>query len=515
MRKPIFLSLMGLALMVAVLPWGGNLAFGNAGPPGVTFYANSPSGGTTGTALRKFVDRLPGVGAANANNLGQYIPIAVPDTLTYPGCDYYQIGIKAYTKKVHTDLPKASKFRGYVDLGTGLPPVQQYLGPLIVADRDRPVRVTMTNQLGTGAAGNLPLPVDTTLLGAGTGPLGAPLPNPPYTPTGFYTQNRTAIHNHGAFTPWISDGTPYQWFTPAGETTTPYLKGASFHNVPDMPDPGAGKQTLYYTNQQSARLLFYHEHAVGITRLSVYAGVAAGYLIHDPVEDDLIDGTNNTGVNPGLAKIIPDQGGGPYKWGIPLVIQDKSFVPQDWSTVQDTKWNSAWGVYGDLYFPHIYEPNQALIAVDPSGMNPYGRWDYGPWVQPNILAPGEVPAPALTAVQPLPGTDVDHPENYPTSVTPESFMDVMMVNGTVYPYLTVQPKAYRFRILNASNDRFLNLQLYLDASGGGTGATATSIVDLTTGSLTAIGVTNRGSGYVRPPGINITGGGGSAPWLPP
>ena len=72
---------------------------------------------------------------------------------------------------------------------------------------------------------------------------------------------------------------------------------------------------------------------------------------------------------------------------------------------------------------------------------------------------------------------MNNPQNYPTSVVPESFMDVMMVNGTVYPYLTVEPKAYRFRILNACNDRFLNLQLYLDASGGGTGATATAIVD--------------------------------------
>ena len=161
-----------------------------------------------------------------------------------------------------------------------------------MAQRDRPVRLKVTNQLGTGAAGNLFLPVDTTLNGAGEGPLGPA--------GGYYTQNRTAIHNHGAFTPWISDGTPHQWFTPAGETGN-YLKGVSFQNVPDMPDPGAGSQTLYYTNQQSGRLMFYHDHASGITRLNVYAGMAAGYLIHDPVEDDLIDGTNNTGVNPGLA----------------------------------------------------------------------------------------------------------------------------------------------------------------------------------------------------------------------
>ena len=63
MRKPIFLLLMGLALMVAVLPWGGNLAFGNTGPAGVTFYANSPSGGSHGNGMRKFVDSLPGLSA--------------------------------------------------------------------------------------------------------------------------------------------------------------------------------------------------------------------------------------------------------------------------------------------------------------------------------------------------------------------------------------------------------------------------------------------------------------------
>jgi FtsP/CotA-like multicopper oxidase with cupredoxin domain len=42
-------------------------------------------------------------------------------------------------------------------------------------------------------------------------------------------------------------------------------------------------------------------------------------------------------------------------------------------------------------------------------------------------------------------------------------MDTPIVNGTAYPYLEVEPKAYRFRILNAGNDRFLNLQLYVAA----------------------------------------------------
>ena len=114
-----------------------------------------------------------------------------------------------------------------------------------------------------------------------------------------YTQNRADLHLHGGLTPWISDGTPHQWVTPVGEPT-PYKKGVSFQNVPDMigpgktvPAPAAGdaKGTYYYPNQQSARLMFYHDHAYGITRLNVYAGEAAGYLLVDQVEDDLIDGT--------------------------------------------------------------------------------------------------------------------------------------------------------------------------------------------------------------------------------
>ena len=53
-----------------------------------------------------------------------------------------------------------------------------------------------------------------------------------------------------------------------------------------------GCQTFYYTNQQSARLMFYHDHSWGITRLNVYAGEAAGYLITDDTEKKLVaDGT--------------------------------------------------------------------------------------------------------------------------------------------------------------------------------------------------------------------------------
>lgn len=467
MYRVRFLMLVGLAVVMAALPWGIGSAYGNAGPAGTTFYANSPSGGTTGTAMRKFVDSLPGLGAANANNLGQFIPVAVPDTTTYPGSDYYQIGITEHTEKMHSDLPKATRLRAYVDLGGAAP--HQSWGPMIVAKRDRPVRIKFTNMLGIGAAGNLFIPVDGTIMGAGMGPDGMTS----------YTQNRTAVHLHGGFTPWISDGTPHQWFTPAGEAG--YTQGVSLQNVPDMPNPGAGSNTIYYPNQQSARLMFYHDHAWGITRLNVYAGVFAAYLITDPVEDNLIA----TGV-------IPNNGGGVYNYGIPLIIQDKTFVPQDIAT-QDSKWDTAnWGAPGDLWFPHVYEPNQTLAG----GMNDYGRWDFGPWVWPNITAPVKKAANAL------PGTTADNPAGYNKSAVPESFMDTPIVNGCAYPYLAVQPTAYRFRVLNACNDRYLNLQLYrADTGGGGTGAFAT--VNLTATSVGALALVNPGMGYTTVPTVTI------------
>ena len=704
-----------------------------------------------GTGIRKFVDSLPGLGAANANNLGQYIPVAIPDQTTYPGSDYYEIELRQYTEQMHSDLPPTT-LRGYVQVNTSDPTVSKphYMGPMIIAQKDRPVRVKFTNKLPTGAGGDLFIPVDTTAMGAGMGPQntvtsvtldspgsgyatapavsfsGGGSPTTPatavatmavsslsiispgtgftseptvvftggnspatnasatavltgdvvtavnvtnpgsgytsspvvsFTPgtttatatatlklgsvtlvsggsgytsvptvtlsgggfttpasvtavvnvngtiTGFtvtnegagytaaptivvsggggagaialpnmvvdtitltsggsgyvtaptvfitggaepavsasatatvsggvlssvtltnkgngytsapvitlaggggsgaaieatmildavtltnggagyssapsvaftgggplgaapattatatavvtlagtmdqYTQNRASVHLHGGVTPWISDGTPHQWITPADEMT-PYPKGVSARNVPDMPDPGPGSMTFYYTNQQSARLMFYHDHAYGITRLTVYSGQAAGYLIEDPIEKNLV-----------AAGIIPsDQ--------IPLIIQDKTFVPKpEQLAAQDPTWDSAkYGGQGSLWFPHVYMPNQN--PFDPMGMNAMGRWDYGPWFWPPFNpANGPVPNPYYTpgGMEPpeIPGTP--NP-----SLVPEAFMDTPVVNGTAYPYLEVQPKPYRFRILNACNDRSLNLQLYLAKSGG-------------------------------------------------
>jgi FtsP/CotA-like multicopper oxidase with cupredoxin domain len=413
-----------------------------------------------GTGIRKFVDGLPGLGAGTANNLGQYIPVANPDTISYPRSDYYVIALVEYTEKMHSDLPPTT-LRGYVQLNNGTDPQTRhntivpapvhYMGPLIIAQRNRPVRIQFRNMLPTGAGGNLFIPVDTTYMGAGMGPRGrVPGADP------FFKQNRATVHLHGGVTPWISDGTPHQWTTPAGEQTL-YPRGVSVRYVPDM-DGGVeppGWLSFYYTNQQSARLMFIHDHAYGITRLNVYAGEAAAYLVQDPVEQALV-----------AAGTIPaDQ--------IPLVIQDRTFVPDNATpytslvgtfasqlAAQDPTWDTKrYGGYGQLWFPHVYMPNQN--PYDIAGVNAMGRWDYGPWTWPPFsgIQHGPRPNPYYDPAN-APWEPPEIPGVPSTSGVPEAFMDTPIVNGTAYPVLHVKPKAYRFRILNVCNDRALNLQLY-------------------------------------------------------
>ena len=404
-----------------------------------TLDPTTPRGG-----MRKFVDKLPGLTAAGTNNLGQYIPVAAGETVMFSGqpADYYEIALVEFTEKMHSDLP-ATRLRGYVQLSTatvpgarvplvqidGTTPVRMpdgtqafgvdkphYLGPVIVAQgrahgvagpagEPKPVRIKFYNLLPAGSGGNLFLPVDETVPGSGLGPA---LPG---TAGDKFTQNRATVHLHGNNTVWISDGNTHQWITPADEAT-PYPKGVSARNVPDMLDANgtdvqcdvapAGKNssgclTFFYTNAQSARLQFYHDHAHGITRLNVYAGEAAGYVLTDAVEQDLINGTNVSGVN----GIEPDgtPTAGTFKQvlpglGIPLVIQDKTWVDAETIFAQDPTWNSGTGprdpgtgritgaVTGDLWFPHVYM--SAQNPWDLGGVNAFGRWHYGPWFNPPV-----------------------------------------------------------------------------------------------------------------------------------
>ena len=469
--------------------------------------------------IHKFVDSLPGLTAAGVNGVGQFIPLAVANT-PYSSPygttnDYYEIGLVEYLEQMHTNLPNKTKIRGYVQIvpsgysgavalttangcamnvtngagqqmyGLGKP---HYLGPLILATSQRAVRLKFMNLLPKGALGNLFIPVDTnSIMGAGDGwkQISTDVNGLPVYEK--YTQNRATLHLHGGLPPWISDGTPHQWTVPAGEVTS-YKKGASAVDVPDMGASQDGVITFYWPNQMSGRLMFYHDHAWGMTSATVYSGQAAGYLIVDPVEESAlatagVPGTIVTSTNTGA--IVSED----LAHSIPLVIQDKTFVPPlatltnydpNWLTdVKDGMTGQA-PVEGSLWFPHVYIPNQWPDNPDQSGSNPLGRWDWGPWFWPIWpVAPGVVPP------------TVSH--------TPEAFMDTMMVNGQPYPYQNVDPTKYRLRILNACNDRFVNLQLYKATPG-----IITNIV------VNNVGGVSGNSGYdpAAPPVVTISGGGG-------
>jgi FtsP/CotA-like multicopper oxidase with cupredoxin domain len=425
--------------------------------------------------IRKFMDGLPGLGPDAANNLGQFIPVAVPEifpaTATAPESDYYVIELVEYSEQMHRDLPP-TKLRGYRQLNApGGPTPPHYLGPTIVAQKNRPVRILFRNSLPFGEAGKLFIPVDTTVMGSGMTATGHAMgmDGDPQNPMcsapdkqmmvaagHCYAENRATLHLHGGISPWISDGTPHQWITPAGEITDlRYREGVSVVDVPDMPTPGAGEMTFFYTNQQSARLMFYHDHAWGITRLNVYVGEAAPYVITDDTEKALVQ----NGVIPGAADTIP------------LVIQDKTFVPDTQQLLeQDETWDVArWGGKGSLWMPHVYSPAQ---TGDATAVNQFGRWAYGPWFWPPAtnVENGPMANPYFD-----PACDPDQTWCEPAlmpgvpflSMGMESFQDTPVVNGTAYPTITIDPKPYRFRVLNAANDRFFNLSLYraVDANG--------------------------------------------------
>jgi len=221
-----------------------------------------------------------------------------------------------------------------------------YPGPTFVAMKDVPINVRWKNELMSGGM-PLPhlLPVDTTVHWAD--PAGWPASGVP-----------VVTHLHGGHSEAASDGLPDDWFTP-GFALTGF---------------GWTKETYTYDNDQRAATLWYHDHALGITRLNVYAGLAGFYLLRDAEELALID-----------AGHLPT---GPYEIG--LAIQDRMFLPD-----------------GSLFLPANSEVEEG-------------------------------PEP---------------------SVEPEFFGDFILVNGKAWPYLDVEPRQYRFRLLNGSDSRFYNLYL--------------------------------------------------------
>jgi spore coat protein A, manganese oxidase len=270
-----------------------------------------------------------------AGRLTKYAqPVPLPGSgmvvATPSGPNAYTFAQVEIERQLHPFLPPTPLWA--YDDGSGLGGQAGSLGMAVVAQTGTPLQVSFTNHLPQEYPSWIP--VDTRLT-----PLGSEV--------------RAMTHLHGGFVAGDSDGNP---------AVTPNGFG---HNE---------TQTVYYTNQppqMPASLLWFHDHGLGATRLNVFAGLAAAYILRDELD---------TGAEPNPIEVP----GGAYE--VPLVIQDRQFNPD-----------------GTFLYPASDIPGATWIG--------------------------------------------------------EYFGDTMLVNGKVWPFLEVEPRMYRLRILNGCNARILSLDL--------------------------------------------------------
>jgi spore coat protein A, manganese oxidase len=210
--------------------------------------------------------------------------LPIPPKLTKTGGGTVNLVMSPGLHQFHTDLPAAPTW-GYGGAG--------YLGPTIEVRRGIPITLNATNSLGSHP---LDFAIDTTLHGAVE--LDRTFP-------------RASLHLHGGNTSPENDGGPVDTFT-----------------------PGAAR-SYFYNNDQEAASIWYHDHALGITRLNVYAGLAGFYWIRDERDTGLPD--NPLGLPTGM-------------YEIPLVIQDKMFNPDGSLAYPPGEYGSIWApeFFGDV-----------------------------------------------------------------------------------------------------------------------------------------------------------------------
>jgi spore coat protein A, manganese oxidase len=260
-------------------------------------------------SLARFVDPLPI--PPKARVAGQRTHAAYPDR----PLPYYRVEMRAFKARLHRDVPPTPLW-GYDGL---------FPGPTFETQRGEPLLIEWANALPSQHF----LPIDHNIHGAEKDK----------------PQVRAVTHVHGARVPANADGYPEDWYTP-------------------------GHSALYlYPNTQDAATLWYHDHAMGITRLNIYAGLVGTFIVRDAQEQALN---------------LP---AGDYD--IPLILCDR-MLAQD----------------GQLYYP---------VSDDPSA----------PWV---MQCNGNLP----------------------------------LCNGKIFPYFEVEPRKYRFRLINVANTTFFDLSLSHD-----------------------------------------------------
>lgn len=340
-------------------------------------------------------------------------PLVIPPVMPKAGScrtddgksgDYYEIAVRQFQQQVLPAGMPLTTVWGYGAIRD--PQTFNYPAFTIEAKYDKPVRVKWVNELVDALGNYLPhlLSVDQTLHWA----------NPPGGIAGRDKHGTSQLpyagpvpivaHLHGAHANEESDGYPEAWMLPAannipaGYATTGTYYDINKNTAATGSQWQPGSAIFDYRNDQRATTLWYHDHALGMTRLNVYMGLAGFYLLRGGPDDEVRTTTGRRAVLPRPAPgpvITPGQ----RFYEIPLVIQDRSF-------------NSD----GSFFYPDS---------------RTYFDGFTGPYA---------------------PQTDVAPIWN------PEFFGNTIVVNGKTWPYLEVEQRRYRLRFLNGSGSRFLILQ---------------------------------------------------------
>ncbi len=339
------------------------------------------------------------------------VPPAMPLTarIRRQTIDYYVIAVVQFLQQIlPTGLPRTRVWSYQLRNARG---TRNYPAFTIEALAGRPVRVQWINGLVDAAGNYLPhiLPIDPTLhwanppggvAGRDSRPTFATTPGPYTGPVPIVT------HLHGGHNSEEHDGYPEAWYLPAAANIPAgYATVGSFYD-----EFKAKSQALTGAMWAPGTAVFEYENQQAASTLWFHdhtLGTTRANVYAGPAGFYLIRGGPHdlpAGVLPGPAPARGDPPGTRYH-EIPLAIQDRSFNAD-----------------GSLFYP-------ASRAFFDGFEEPY-----------------------------VPDSDVSPIWN------PEVFGNTMLVNGKTWPFLAVEPRRYRFRVLNGCNGRFLILRLRLGDS---------------------------------------------------
>jgi spore coat protein A len=381
-----------------------------------------------------------GGGMLDPTDIPKYvIPLVIPPVMNNDGTtDSYDIAVREFKQQIlpggiwnalngRNDNFKPTTVWSYGPAADPTPmvapdPSSQFNYPAYTIETisGTPVDVKWINDLVEENGNFLPhlIPVDQTLHWANP-PAGPGNTDSVGTdPTSYEGPVPIVTHVHGAHVDPHSDGYPEAWWLPAANNIPDgYATCGTLFDDKTGTNPGnLGYAEYYYRQDQPATTLWYHDHALGMTRNNVYAGPAGFWLIRGGDYDGAaVGGTGDPAVLPGPAPVagegvvqvnFPSELGGErekYR-EIPIVIQDRSFKKN-----------------GNLFYPMTRAFFEGLAPKDL-----------------------KIPFAPYSDVAPI--------------WNPEAFFDVMVVNGVSWPELKVAPALYRLRFLNGCNSRFLWLK---------------------------------------------------------